>query len=90
MAVLFLFCGRSRFGFKIDCFGGNKAKEEMDMTSKKNRRLKVYEQAGYGYKEVPAIVMRGKWLKECGFDVGTRYRVECEEGRLVIVRKDTK
>ena len=58
------------------------------MAVKKNRRLQVYEQAGYGYKQVPAIVMRGKWLKECGFDVGTRYRVECEAGRLVIVKEE--
>ena len=58
------------------------------MAVKKNRKLKVYEQAGYGYKEVPAIVLRGKWLKECGFDVGMEYRVECEEGRLVIVREE--
>ncbi len=58
------------------------------MAVKKNRKLKVYEQAGYGYKSVPAIVMRGKWLKECGFDVGIKYRVECEEGKLVIVKEE--
>ena len=55
-------------------------KEDKGMAVKKNRKLKVYEQAGYGCKEVPAIVMRGKWLKECGFDVGTRYRVESLQG----------
>ena len=58
------------------------------MAVKKKRKLKVYEQAGYAYKAVPAIVMRGKWLKECGFDVGTKYIVECEEGRLVIVKEE--
>lgn len=55
------------------------------MREKKNRRLKVHGQRnGNNYQEVPAIVLKGKWLKYAGFEVGTDLLVECEEGRLTI------
>ena len=42
------------------------------MKYKKNRRLKVYGQSnGYNYKDVPTIVLKGKWLEAAGFDIGT-------------------
>lgn len=61
---------------------------------KKNRSLKVYsatEQRGNQrimngsyYVEVPQIRMQGNWLRECGFDSGTRLDVQCEEGKLTV------
>lgn len=51
---------------------------------KNERELTVY-----GFKsrwdDYPAeIRIRGKWLKELGFDVGVKYRVECQEGKLIL------
>lgn len=55
------------------------------MEIKKNRRLKVYGQRnGYNYQEVPTIVLKGKWLKDAGFDIGTDIMVECENGRITV------
>lgn len=54
------------------------------MTDKKKRNLKVYSQSGYRYHEVPAIVLRGVWLKNAGFDIGDYVSVKCEDGRLII------
>lgn len=55
------------------------------MKDKKNRNLKVYGQSnGYNCQDVPTIVLKGKWLKAAGFDIGDRVRLECENGRLVI------
>ena len=55
------------------------------MKYKKNRRLKVYGQSnGYNYKDVPTIVLKGKWLEAAGFDIGDAVILECEDGRIVI------
>lgn len=37
---------------------------------KKERKMKVYSQSGYRYKETAAIILKGDWLKECGFEIG--------------------
>lgn len=50
--------------------------------------MKVYEQSGYQYKSTPAIMLKGQWLREAGFDCGTSITVTCEEGRLVIVPRE--
>ena len=57
------------------------------MAMKKFRNMKVYEQSGYQYKSTPAIMLKGQWLREAGFDCGTSITVTCEEGRLVIVQE---
>ena len=41
------------------------------MAMKKFRNMKVYEQSGYQYKSTPAIMLKGQWLREAGFDCGT-------------------
>ncbi len=58
-------------------------------TRAKPRRLKV------GYKplkspgvEVPFLPLRGRWLKDAGFDIGRSVKVEVSEGRLTIERVD--
>lgn len=38
---------------------------------------------GYNYKDVPAIVLKGKWLEAAGFDIETGLMVECEDGKLI-------
>lgn len=55
------------------------------MKCKKKRRLKVYGQSnGYNYQNVPTIILKGKWLEEVGFDIGSDLMVECEDGKLII------
>ena len=51
---------------------------------KEVRRFKVYEQSGRNYKPTPTITLKGLWLEELGFGVGTILTVRCEEGKLVI------
>lgn len=55
---------------------------------KRERKMKVYAQSGYKYKDTATIIIKGDWLKNCGFEPGTPIRVECEGGRLVITRED--
>lgn len=45
---------------------------------KKERKMKVYAQSGYRYKETAAIILKGDWLMECGFEPGTPINVECQ------------
>ena len=52
---------------------------------KKDKRiLTVHESSGHNYKATPAIVMKGQWLKDYGFDVGIKYNVVCKKGKIVI------
>ena len=58
-------------------------------TSAKPRRLKV------GYKplkspgvEVPFLSLRGRWLRDAGFDIGRNVKIEVSEGRLTIEPAD--
>lgn len=54
------------------------------MAYKKNRSMKVYGQSGYRYKETPAIMLKGQWLQELGFEIGDYISVSCENGKLII------
>ena len=33
--------------------------------------MKVYGQSGYRYEVTPTIMLKGKWLKELGFEMST-------------------
>lgn len=55
---------------------------------KKERKMKVYAQLGYHYKDTATIILKGAWLETLGFEPGTPINVECEGGRLVITRAD--
>ena len=57
---------------------------------KKERDLTVYGMSGHDYKNVPTIMMKGKWLQEFGFGIGNKYHVECKPGKLVITIPETK
>lgn len=55
---------------------------------KEYRNMKVYEQSGYQYKSTPAIMLKGQWLRELGFEENTPITVHCEDGILTITRAD--
>ena len=59
------------------------------MAKKDIRKIKVYEQSGRNYKPTPTIMLTGLWLEELGFGAGTLLTVRCEEGKLVIVPRET-
>ncbi|MCR5103549.1 MAG: SymE family type I addiction module toxin [Eubacterium sp.] len=50
----------------------------------KLRNMKVYGMSGYKYRATPTIMLKGQWLKELGFDIGSYVSVSCENGKLVI------
>ncbi len=54
------------------------------MAIKKSRQMKVYGQSGYHYKSTPAIMLKGQWLQELGFEIGNYISVSCEDSKLVI------
>ena len=54
------------------------------MAFKKLRKMKVYDSSGYNYKSTPSIILKGEWLKESGFEIGSLIQVECENGKLII------
>lgn len=49
---------------------------------------KMIEQGGYRYQATPTVMLKGKWLSEFGFDIGTHVKVECEDGRLIITKEE--
>ena len=55
---------------------------------KKDRKMKVYAQSGYHYKDTATIILKGAWLAALGFEPGTPINVECNGGRLVITKED--
>lgn len=58
------------------------------MSFKKYRNMKVYEQSGSHYKASPTILLKGQWLKDCNFEIGTPILVTCEDGKLTITKTD--
>lgn len=68
---------------------GRNRKEGLTMAAfKKERKMKVYAQSGYHYKDTATIILKGAWLETLGFEPGTPINVECDGGRLVITRAD--
>lgn len=55
---------------------------------KEYRNMKVYEQSGYNYKRTPAIMLKGQWLRDLGFEENMPIRVHCENGVLTITRAE--
>ena len=58
------------------------------MAYKEYREMKVHEQSGYNYRATPTIILKGKWLEELGFTVGSQVDVKCEDGRLTITKSN--
>ena len=46
--------------------------------------MNVRRRNGYDYCSTPAIILKGNWLKEAGFDIGDYVSVSCENGKLII------
>lgn len=38
--------------------------------------------------KVPYLRMSGRWLKECGFEIGARVYLKVEHGRLIVTNVD--
>ena len=54
------------------------------MEQRNTRKLSVYESSVYHYKSTPSIVLKGQWLEQYGFPIGTKVDVRCLEGKLII------
>lgn len=48
------------------------------------RSLKIYGMSGYQYNQVPAIMLKGRWLESLGFQIGDYVSVNMVDGKLVI------
>lgn len=65
-------------------------KEEMNLVNEGKRRItclrsrKNYASAN----DVPSILLEGIWLKELGFHPGDYAEIECNEGQLIIRRRE--
>ena len=58
-------------------------------TSAKPRRLTVgYKPLASPGVDVPYLRLRGRWLRDAGFDIGRSVKVEVGEGRLIIEPAD--
>ena len=57
---------------------------------KTDRQMKVYAQSGYRYKPTPTITLKGAWLEEWGFMIDTPVIVQCENGKLTIIKQESE
>ena len=48
------------------------------------RRLKINATSGYKYQDVPTLQLKGKYLEQFGFSIGTKVVVSLEKDRIVI------
>ena len=48
------------------------------------RKLKVNATSGYKYQNTPTLQVKGKYLEEFGFPIGTKVSVNLEQGKIVI------
>ena len=51
------------------------------------RDLKVYGNIYNHFKSDPFIILKGKWLRNTGFDIGDHIQVEYQEDRIIITKK---
>lgn len=53
-----------------------------------SRKLKVYEKfiGSTNCKSVPTIILRGKWLKDAGFEIGEYVEVECIDDKITLTK----
>lgn len=57
------------------------------MNDKTIRKLKVYSQSGYHYKDTPTIILKGKWLEQAGFHIGDEIVITVAEGKATIEKR---
>ena len=51
---------------------------------REKRELKVYGQSGYKYQNTPTIILKGKWLENIGFSIGSPIAVNLSHGKIEI------
>ena len=56
---------------------------------KKIRKHKVYDTYQNG-SYTAQIRLQGKWVEELGFNPGDELKIECSEGKIVIVKNSEK
>lgn len=61
----------------------NKRNESIHTT----RRLRVHEGSGYKHKPTPTIILKGDWLRKCGFDFDDEIEVMCDNIGELTIRK---
>lgn len=52
------------------------------------RKLKVYQGNGKDYTPVPEIKLKGKWLENIGFSIGSTIHADCKSGIIIITKQD--
>lgn len=60
------------------------------MAKKNMRNRKVCGQSGYQYKTIPAIMLKGQWLKDWEFEIDDAVVVKCENRMLTITKADVE
>jgi HSP20-like domain of unknown function (DUF1813). len=53
-----------------------------------NRTLKVYQSYDSNNKSIPEIRLKGHWLNEIGFSVGSAVTIECFEEEIIIKKEN--
>ena len=48
------------------------------------RKLKVYDTNDKNYVSTPTIILKGKWLRQYGFEMNMPISVICDRGKLII------
>lgn len=73
----------------MSCNGVQSQKERgIVIINMKTRKMKVYGMSDHKWKEVPTIMLKGKWLKEAGFDINNPISVEMVDGKIVISHRE--
>lgn len=52
------------------------------------RQLKVYQGSGKNYDPVPEIKLKGKWLENIGFSIGSTIQADYKNGIIIITKQD--
>jgi len=67
--------------------GGCMVAEDMDSGyTAETRRIKAYAFTTRSGKNVPQIILQGKWVEQWGFEIGCSVSVECYQNKLVILK----
>lgn len=62
-----------------------KKKQKENVPVMENRLLAVHTSNGYNYKSTSMIMLKGDWLRNCGFEPGSKVNTVCEvDGKLLV------
>ncbi len=74
--------------FMLKTKRGDAEQKTVKIVKKTSRKMKVYGKWNYRKKLNPTIILGGAWLKEWGFEIDTPIVVQCENGKLTIMKQD--